>query len=93
MEVLKKEKFDETLLIDGGIIELSDEMDALITQKIEQAEKDIKQMKMQIRWGVRQINVVKQAASLMGIPYQTYVKHVVYKQAMDDIEKSKVLLK
>lgn len=93
MEVLKKEKFDETLLIDGGVIELSDEMDALITQKIEQAEKDIKQMKMQIRWGVRQINVVKQAASLMGIPYQTYVKHVVYKQAMDDIEKSKVLLK
>lgn len=93
MEIVKKETFDETLLMDGGIIELSDEMDALIAQKTEQAEKDIKQMKMQIRWGVRQINVVKQAASLMGIPYQTYVKHVVYKQAMDDIEKSKVLLK
>ena len=85
---MKKEKFDENLIIDGGTIEISDEMDVLISKKIVQAEKEIDQMKMQIRWGIKQINVVKKAASIMGIPYQTYVKHVVYKQAIEDIEKS-----
>jgi predicted DNA binding CopG/RHH family protein len=85
---MEKEKFDENLIIDGGTIELSEEMDILINRKIAQAEKDIDQMKMQIRWGVKQIDVVKRAASIMGIPYQTYVKHVVYRQAIEDIEKS-----
>lgn len=85
---MEKEKFDENLIIDGGTIELSEEMDILINKKIAQAEKDIDQMKMQIRWGVKQIDVVKRAASIMGIPYQTYVKHVVYRQAIEDIEKS-----
>ena len=88
-----RKKFDESLFVDGGTIELSQEMDALINKKIAQAEKDIEQMKMQIRWGVKQIDIVKQAASLMGIPYQTYVKHVVYRQAIEDIEKSRLVSK
>lgn len=88
-----KEVFDESLIVDGGTIELSDELNELINKKISQAEKDIEQMKMQIRWGTKQIDIVKQAASLMGIPYQTYVKHVVYRQAIEDIEKSRLVLK
>lgn len=75
-------------MIDGGTIELSYDMDKLINQKIVQAEKDINQKKMQIRWGTKQIDVLKKAASIMGIPYQTYVKHVAYRQAMEDIERS-----
>lgn len=85
---MKKDIFDENLMIDGGTIELSYDMDKLINQKIVQAEKDINQKKMQIRWGTKQIDVLKKAASIMGIPYQTYVKHVAYRQAMEDIERS-----
>ena len=85
---MKKNIFDENLMIDGGTIELSYDMDKLINQKIVQAEKDINQKKMQIRWGTKQIDVLKKAASIMGIPYQTYVKHVAYRQAMEDIERS-----
>ena len=85
---MKKEIFDESLIIDGGTVELSDEMDKIIDKQIAKAEKDINQKKMQIRWGTKQIEVLKKAASIMGIPYQTYVKHVAYIQAMEDIERS-----
>ena len=34
-----------------------------------------------------QIDVVKRASEIIGIPYQTYVKHIVYKKAMEDIEQ------
>lgn len=85
---MKKEIFDESLIIDGGTVELSDEMDKIIDKQIAKAEKDINQKKMQIRWGTKQIEVLKKAASIMGIPYQTYVKHVAYRQAMEDIERS-----
>ena len=42
--------------------------------------------------GREQIAVVKRAAALMGVPYQTYLKQVVFKQALADIQQAEAVL-
>lgn len=82
----KKEVFDESEIIDLGDVELTEEEDKIFTAMIEQSDKEIEEMRMQIRWNKKQIDVVKRASEIIWIPYQTYyVKHIVYKKAMEDI--------
>jgi predicted DNA binding CopG/RHH family protein len=40
------------------------------------------------RWGREQVELVKRVAHLMGVPYQTYMKQVVYKQALADLKEA-----
>jgi predicted DNA binding CopG/RHH family protein len=40
----------------------------------------------------QQIAVVKRAATIIGIPYQTYLKQVVFDQALADIEHAEAVL-
>jgi predicted DNA binding CopG/RHH family protein len=35
---------------------------------------------------------VKRAAAIIGVPYQTYLKQVVFKQALADIEHAEAVL-
>lgn len=58
----------------------------------EQADRDIAAGTVTLRWGKEQIAVVKRAAAIMGIPYQTYLKQVVFKQALADIEHAEAVL-
>lgn len=78
---------------DLGVQELPDELDILVSQKIEDAEKDLQDSRLQIRWKQRQINLVKEAARMMGIPYETYAKQVLYRQAVEDIMRGQSLAK
>lgn len=86
---MKKKVFE---IEDLGVIELPEEEHLLAVQKIKEADEEVEQMRMQIRWGIKQVNLVKQAAELMGIPYQTYVKQVLFHQAVKDIKSSKKML-
>lgn len=85
--------YDELQIENLGTAELSPELDMIIDQKIQEAEEDIekekKEARLQIRWRQGQMNLVKEAANLVGIPFETYAKHVLYRQAIKDIEKSK----
>lgn len=45
-----------------------------------------------LRWGREQIAVVKRAAALTSVPYQTYLKQVVFRQALADIEQAEAVL-
>ena len=42
--------------------------------------------------GKGQIAVVKRAAAILGVPYQTYLKQVVFRQALADIEQATAVL-
>ena len=84
----KKKHF---VIEDLGVQELPDDLDQLLMKKMQEAEEDLKEARLQIRWKTRQVNLIKQAAKLMGVPYETYAKQVLYRQAMDDIERSKAL--
>lgn len=73
-------------------VEEDAEMSELVTHLEEQADRDIAAGAVTLRWGKEQIAVVKRAAAIMGIPYQTYLKQVVFKQALADIEQAEAVL-
>ncbi len=77
---------------DLGTIELPEEEDKRITAMIEQADREIEETRVSFRWGKEQLAVVKQAAELMGVPYQTFMKMSVYQRALDvlkDVQAAK----
>lgn len=84
---MKVKAFDPSQIEVGEDIDLPDDLDALVERQIAIAEEEIKQSRMQIRWGQSQVEVIKQAAKLMDIPYQTYAKQVLFRQALEDIER------
>jgi len=87
---MKKKNFE---IEDLGTTELPEEVHLMAVEKIKEADEEIEQMRMQIRWGIKQIKIIKQAAALMGIPYQTYVKQALFHQAIEDIKNSERLMK
>jgi predicted DNA binding CopG/RHH family protein len=52
------------------------------------ADQEIAAGTVTLRWGKEQIAVVKRAAGMLGVPYQTYLKQVVFRQALTDIEQA-----
>jgi len=73
-------------------VEESPEMSELISRLETEAEQDIAAGTVTLRWGKEQIAVIKRAAALMGVPYQTYLKQVVFRQALADIEQAETVL-
>ena len=73
-------------------VEEDADMSEMVTRLEEQADRDIAAGTVTLRWGKEQIAVVKRAAAIMGIPYQTYLKQVVFKQALSDIEQADAVL-
>ena len=43
-------------------------------------------------WGRNQIDVVKRAAAILGVPYHTYLKQVVFNRALEDIAHAEAVL-
>jgi len=70
---------------DMGDIELPPEVDAEVTRRIDQAEEELTATSVNFRWHKEQLAVVKRVAEMMGVSYQTYMKMVVYKQALSDL--------
>jgi predicted DNA binding CopG/RHH family protein len=67
-------------------IEVSAELDAQIRATTAAADEELEAARVNFRWGKKQVDMVKRIANLMGIPYQTYIKQVVYKQALADLQ-------
>ena len=42
--------------------------------------------RVNMRWSRHALDVVREAARLHGVPYQTYVKQVSYRQALTDLK-------
>jgi predicted DNA binding CopG/RHH family protein len=70
---------------DLGEIEISPEEDAAIQKRIDHAEAELTATSVNFRWHKEQLAVVKKVADMMGVSYQTYMKMVVYKQALADL--------
>ncbi len=67
--------------------EMSPEMDAKVTAMTEQADVEASraEVRVSMRWGKAQVELVKRAAALFGMPYQTYVKQAAMRQAIADL--------
>jgi predicted DNA binding CopG/RHH family protein len=68
--------------------EVSKKEDRAIQEKIAQAEEDLAEMRVNLRWGKSQIDTVRRAALLVGVPYQTYVKEAAFRQALADLQQA-----
>lgn len=68
------------------------DVSALVTRLEAAADRELAAGTVTLRWGREQIAVVKRAAGLMGVPYQTYLKQVVFRQALADIAQSEAVL-
>lgn len=73
-------------------VEEDAEVSEMVTRLEAEADRQIAAGSVTLRWGREQIAVVKRAAALMGVPYQTYLKQVVFKQALADIEQAESVL-
>ena len=73
-------------------VEEDPEVSEMVTDLEGKADREIAAGSVSLRWGREQIAVVKRAAALMGVPYQTYLKQVVFRQALADIERTESVL-
>ncbi len=75
-------------LEDLGDYEMDPKMASKAERMIAIADAEMDETRVNFRWGKRQVNLVKQAADLMGIPYQIYIKETIYRQALNDIREA-----
>lgn len=77
---------------DLGDVQLPEEQAELNNKMIEDAENEIEDIRVSFRWKAQQLNIVKKAAEMMGVPYQTYIKIILFKQSVDDLKKAQDLM-
>ena len=68
-----------------GDVELSPEEHAEAKRQIDQAESERTDVSVTFRWGKKQLDIVRRAAEVAGIPYQTYLKDAVMRRAIADL--------
>jgi predicted DNA binding CopG/RHH family protein len=54
-------------------VEEDADVSEMVTRLEEEADREIAAGSVTLRWGKDQIAVVKRAAAIMGVPYQTYL--------------------
>jgi len=75
--------------VEVGDVELPADVADRVDAMIAEADRELEEARVNFRWGPKQVEVVKRAAALMGVPYQTYMKEAVFRQALADIEAAK----
>jgi predicted DNA binding CopG/RHH family protein len=75
---------------DLGDIELPPDVDAKVKDLTQAADDELEATRVNFRWQREPLRLVKSVAAAMGIPYQTYIKQVLYRQALDDLAKIQV---
>ena len=70
--------------------EISDELANNWETMIEEAEQNIRDVRVSMRWWKPQMDVVKRAAAQLGIPYHTYIKQAAFRRALADLKGSEV---
>ncbi len=73
--------------------QLPPEVDAKARALIDQAERDVAETRVNFRWGKPQVDTVKRAAALVGIPYQSYIKQIVFRRAVADLRAAEGMAK
>lgn len=77
---------------DLGDVELPEAEAEYYNKMIKTAEEQIEDVRVSFRWKSKQLNIIKQASELIGVPYQTYIKTVLFKQSIEDIKKAREVI-
>lgn len=77
-------------LINNGVIEACEEGSAWFTAMDGQADRDaareIREHRVNMRWTKDQVALIRRAAAIYGITYQTYIKQAAVRQALADLK-------
>ena len=79
-------------LVSAGIERNPDVLRLLEEGEQEEREQLGAEMRVNIRWGRDQVNIIKKAAAGLDVPYQLYLKQVVIRQAMIDLKETEQAL-
>ncbi len=73
--------------------EMGEDESARFGEMEEQAERDakreIREQRVNLRWSRDQVELIRQAAAIYGITYQTYLKQAAVRQALVDLKAAK----
>jgi len=83
----RKSKRGKYEIEDFGTIEVPKDVDRKVRRLMKLAEQDCEPVRVNFRWQVGPLELVKDVAAAMGVPYQTYMKQVLYQQALTDFER------
>lgn len=70
-----------------GDVELPADLDQKVEMMTKAADAELDATRVNFRWQREPLSLVKQVAEAMGVPYQTYMKQVLYRQALEDLSK------
>jgi predicted DNA binding CopG/RHH family protein len=73
---------------DLGEYDVPPDVEANVNRMIAQADEEDDLLRVNFRWSKEALEVVKQAAGLMGIPYQTFIKQTVFEHALSIIKET-----
>lgn len=85
--VIRKSKRGDFEIEELGDFELPADLHDKISKITLDAEADIDSTRVNFRWQKAPLNLIKSVAKEMGIPYQTYIKQVLYRQALSDLDR------
>ncbi len=83
----RKSKRGDFEIEDLGDIELSPELEEKIERMTEASDRELDNTRVNFRWQREPLRLVQEVAAAMGVPYQTYMKQVLFKQALEDLSK------
>lgn len=67
------------------VVDLDDALADEWEKKIEEAEHDMREVRVNFRWTKSHLEVIKRAAARLGVPYQTYLKQAAMRAALSDL--------
>ena len=83
----RKSKRGNFEIEDLGDFELPAEQHEKAQRMIDAADSELNATRVNFRWHREPLALIKKVAAAMGVPYQTYIKQVLYRQAMEDFSK------
>lgn len=87
-----REKFDDLEIEELEDEQISYEIDQKVTKMIAEAEEDFKEARVNIRWQKQQLDLIKKVSGMIGIPYQIYIRDIVFRKTVEDLEKFSAVL-
>ncbi|TXI89706.1 MAG: hypothetical protein E6Q34_10160 [Burkholderiaceae bacterium] len=82
----RKSKRGSFEIEDLGDFDMPEDLDAKVQKMTAEADAELDATRVNFRWQKTPLNLIKSVAAAMGIPYQTYMKQVLYRQALNDLE-------
>lgn len=76
-----------------GEYEMAPEMEAKVNRMVSEADEEDQLARVNFRWSREALEVVKQAAALIGVPYQTFIKQAVFEHALSIIKETEAAKK